>query len=84
MRRGEAIGGGEWWACAGGRAIGGDVLAMQVHAGWGAHLPTLISGSAYTSQLRAQVVLGGRVTLAKTKLGEASFSIVGRIGGGDN
>ena len=28
-----AIGGGRGWACAGGRAIGGDALAMQVHAG---------------------------------------------------
>jgi hypothetical protein len=27
-----AIGGGRGWACAGGRAIGGDALAMQVRA----------------------------------------------------
>lgn len=29
----RAIGGGRGWACVGGRAIGGDALAMQVHAG---------------------------------------------------
>jgi hypothetical protein len=39
----RAIGGGRGRACAGGGAIGGDALAMQVHAGLG-HLSTLISG----------------------------------------
>jgi hypothetical protein len=34
------IGGGRGWACAGGRAIGGDALAMQVHACAKAHLPS--------------------------------------------
>jgi len=29
----RAIGGGRGWACAGVRTIGGDALAMQVHAG---------------------------------------------------
>jgi hypothetical protein len=48
-----AIGGGRGWACAGRRAIGGDALAMQVHACPRAHLPTLISGSAHPRQLRA-------------------------------
>lgn len=51
-----AIGGCRGWACAGGRAIGGDALAMQVHARLWAHLPTLISGQRSTSQLRAVAI----------------------------
>jgi len=51
----RAIGGGRGWACAGGRAIGGDALAMQVHACARADLPTLISGSAHPRQLRRLV-----------------------------
>ena len=41
----RAIGGGRGEACVGGRAIGGDALAMQVHAGSWRHLPTLISAA---------------------------------------
>lgn len=41
----RAIGGGRGWACVGGRAIGGDALAMQVHARPWRHLPTLISAA---------------------------------------
>lgn len=58
---GEAIGGGRWGACAVGRAIGGDALAMQAHAGLGAHLPTLLSGSTSTSQLRAASIAAPEV-----------------------
>jgi hypothetical protein len=47
-----AIGRGRGWACVGVRAIGGDALAMQVHACARADLPTLISGSAHPRQLR--------------------------------
>jgi hypothetical protein len=38
-----AIGGGRGWTCAGGRAIGGDALALQAHAWPWTDLPTTIA-----------------------------------------
>ena len=63
-----AIGGCRGWDVLAGRAIGGDALAMQVHACMTVrHLPTLISGSAAHARCncayrRSQGRGGDRVT----------------------
>ncbi|KAF1911574.1 hypothetical protein BDU57DRAFT_93856 [Ampelomyces quisqualis] len=76
-----AIGGGRGWACAGGWAIGGDALAMQVHACPRAHLPTLRSGSAHARQMRVVecwAVWGGAGVLVAALLSRAAGDCAGR------